>query len=145
MNARHAIALLLFAVAALCLLLGTVGSGISLFFPDGWAIVLFVWLPCVAIGAPLFLLALHLYRTSEHRLPDGISLAGQPGKVFPITSPIALILFFGLTCGLAIQLMNLPTAGEALLGLAVCLVAWLGIAVLLAVEVVAERCRREEP
>jgi len=145
MNARHAIALVVFAAASLCVLLGTIGGGVSLLIPDGWRITLFLWLPCVAIGVTLYCSALYLYRTSDHELPEGINLRGQPSKVFPITSPVALITFFGLTCGLGIQLMNIPAEPRLWLGMGICLVLWLWGAANYAVAAVAAFRRREKP
>jgi len=91
MNARHTIALWLFALGAVTGLLG--GIGISAVAADdpGWWLTLFA-------GIGLFSLGVWLYRRSDHKMVEMKHPDGTVGsQTFPLLAPTRLVLFGVLT------------------------------------------------
>jgi hypothetical protein len=69
MNARHALALIVIAVASLCLLLGATGMVLwSVSQDTPLDLLVYVWLPLFLVGAGLMVAGISQYRKSDHRL-----------------------------------------------------------------------------
>ena len=98
MNARHALALILIAVASLCLLLGAtllllwcIGQDTPL------ELLVYVCLPLFLAGGGLMAAGISQYRKSDHRLEAVADPGSEVRRPFPALSPIILITYLLLT------------------------------------------------
>jgi hypothetical protein len=142
MDPRHALALLLIAWGAFCLLVGAITACIGIV---GWVgaadpiavsvslgFLLYAGMPLLLVGALSVWFAVRLYRRSDHALAEVRDRRGNVINHFPVLSPIVVIVFLLITALGAVSVLSYgidwhdPESCEAVVSYAVLATLLLG-------------------